>query len=109
MIATSPIGHLLQLGSISHYPRQLRVGLGLHNYPLLLQVAACLETVAAEGRIDDVRVVEHDAALAQKIATDIGKTGLPIARGHVRNSFVARVKLEPLSGVFGQQQHRVVV
>jgi len=52
---------------------------------------------------------EHDAALAQKIATDIGKTGLPIARGHVRNSFVARVKLEPLTGVFGQQQHRVVV
>src|SRR2546422_9957140 len=55
------------------------------------------ETVAAEGRIGDVRVVEHDAALAQKIATDIGKTGLPIARGHVRNSFVARVKLEPLT------------
>src|SRR5437660_12100072 len=67
------------------------------------------ETVAAEGRIGDVRVVEHDAALAQKITTYIGKTGLPIARGHVRNSFVARVKLEPLTGVFGQQQHRVVV
>src|SRR5258708_30604083 len=54
------------------------------------------ETVAAEGRIGYGRVCEHEAALAQKIT--IGKTGLPIARGHVRNSFVARVKLEPLTG-----------
>ena len=67
------------------------------------------ETVTAEGCIDDVRVVGLDAALAQKIAGDIGKIGPRIARGHVRNSFIARVELEPLNGVLGQQQHRVVV
>src|ERR1700687_1681237 len=59
------------------------------------------KTVHAEGGIVDIRAVERVTALAKKIARDIRKSGLRIARRHISNMFITRVHLQRSVRVFG--------
>src|SRR5580700_8092759 len=60
------------------------------------------KTVAPKGCVDDVAVVDRCTVFADKVSRDVRESGLRVAWRHVRNSFVARVDLEPLNGVFGE-------